>query len=200
AVAIQDGGSGEDGWENAGTRPERVTVYLMVGDPGAGTVVDNYGPQIALHEWDYRQGITGPEGNGPGGSGGAGPGGVGDAGGGGVAGDGGEGGGMGGDAVVMIGVGVVDGSFRHDANYRHTPGVDLPAQSPETVLQRNVQAHLWYKVDIFINWANSTYKVRINDVTLVRDIPFNGSAVRRIGLYNYHAGVAWFDEVSGVCC
>lgn len=67
-------------------------------------------------------------------------------GGGGVAGDGGEGGGMGGDAEVMIGVAVVDGNLRHDANYRHTPGSDLHPQSNESVIFRNIQAHRWYKV------------------------------------------------------
>lgn len=51
------------------------------------------------------------------------------------------------------------------------------------------------QIDIFISWVNSTYRVRVNDVTLVFDAPFNGSAVRRLGLYMFHAGVAWFDEI-----
>ncbi len=75
------------------------------------------------------------------------------------AGDGGEGGGIGGDAVGMIGVAIVDGKFKHAANYRHTPGSDLPPESPHTVAFRKVESNRWYKVDIFIDWYYNTYKV-----------------------------------------
>lgn len=86
-------------------------------------------------------------------------GGVGSAGGGGVAGDGGNGNGFGNDATGLIGVAMVDGKFKHQANYRHVPGYDLPVDSPQTVAFRHVEADRWYKLDIFIDWGNYTYKV-----------------------------------------
>jgi hypothetical protein len=160
------GGVGDDGSNNVGTNPRRVTVYVKVAPPPYGTVNGHWGAHIALHGEDYRPKIVGqagnpPEGNGlPDGTGGAGSGGPGSGSAfGGVAGDGGEGGGYGGDAVAMIGVAIVDGKFKHQANYRHTPGVDLPPESPHTVAFRNVESDHWYKVDIFIDWASRMYKV-----------------------------------------
>lgn len=38
-------------------------------------------------------------------------------------------------------------------------------------------------------------QLRIDDITVVLDAPFNGTAIRRLGLYVLEAGVAWFDEV-----
>jgi hypothetical protein len=78
-----------------------------------------------------------------------------------VPGDGGEGGGIGNDAEGLIGVAIVDGKWKHQANYRHTPGFDIAEDSPQTVAFRHVEPMRWYKVDIFINWQNNTYKVRL---------------------------------------
>ena len=69
------------------------------------------------------------------------------------------GGGIGNDAEALFGIAMIDGKFKHQANYRHTPGVDLPSDSPQTVAFRHVQADTWYKVDFFIDWQNNTYKV-----------------------------------------
>lgn len=123
---------------------------------------------------------------------------MGSAGGGGVPGDGGNGAGVANDAVGLIGVAIIDGKWKHEANYRHSPSLDLPPDSPQTVMFRHVQPLLWYKVDVFINWQNQTYKVRINDYTVVLNAPFNGTNIKRIGLYTYHANTVWFDEVRGL--
>ena len=50
-------------------------------------------------------------------------------------------------------------------------------------------------MDIFIAWFDHTYKVRVDDVTVVLNATFKGLAVRRIGLYGLDAGTVWFDEV-----
>lgn len=170
------GGVGDDGTKNVGTNPMRITVYVKVEPPQYGTVSGHWGAHIALHEKDYRPKLVGQvgdpiEGNGVGGTGGAGSGGPGSGSAyGGVAGDGGEGGGYGADAEAMIGIAIVDGKFKHQANYRHTPGADLPPESPHTVAFRNVMSQRWYKIDIFIDWAFHTYKVgsHLCDVVAVR--------------------------------
>jgi hypothetical protein len=38
-------------------------------------------------------------------------------------------------------------------------------------------------------------QVRIDDTTVVLNASFNGSVVRRLGLYGFDAGTVWFDEV-----
>lgn len=161
------GGVGDDGTKNPGTNPTRVTVYVKIAPPAYGTVVGHWGAHMALHEFDYRpeplvpQPGNLPEGNGPDGTGGAGAGGPGSSSAsGGVAGDGGKGGGYGADAVGMIGVAIVNGKFKHEANYRHTPGMDLAPNSPHTVAFQHAQSDHWYKIDIFIDWSAYTYKVR----------------------------------------
>lgn len=199
---IGEGGSGVHGGKNFGVNPRRVTVYVKVDFPSYGNLNNLWGAHIALHEFDYRpiSNDTGvqnrpQEGNLPGGTGGNGAGGAGSAGGGGVPGDGGEGGGVGNDAAALIGVAMIDGKFKHDSNYRHNPGVDLHPESPQTVGFRHVEPDRWYKVDIFMDWQNKTYKVRIDDYTVALDQPFNGSRISRIGLYTYHQAVVWFDEI-----
>ena len=195
------GGVGDDGTKNTGTTPMRVTVYVKVQPPKRGAITHHWGAHIALHEADYRPLVPGqpgnpPEGNGPGGTGGAGAGGPGSSTAfGGVAGDGGEGGGYGNDAVSMIGVAIVDGKFKHQANYRHMPGADLPPESPQTVAFRHVHSNTWYKVDIFIDWTTHVYKLRIDDVTVVQNVSFSGAVVRRLGLYAFDSGTVWYDEV-----
>jgi hypothetical protein len=203
------GMDGTDGW-GPGATPERVTVYVRLGKSAYGDGNDFWGPHIALHEFDFRNGSAGDrdalrqqrdagafvEGNsGASSTGGAGPGGAGAAYGTGVAEDGGEGGGIGGDASVLMGVGVVDGRWLHGANYRHSPSLEpFPGASALSVTQ-HVDLGVWYKVDFFISWTNHTYRLRINDVTVATEQPFNGSSIRRIGLYMFHAGEAWFDEL-----
>lgn len=196
------GGSGAHGGKNSGVTPRRVTVYVKMAVPKEGHLGSHWGAHICLHEFDFRpiSNDTGfqtrpVEGNYPGATGANGPGGAGSAGGGGVAGDGGLGGGVGNDAEGLIGVAIVDGKWKHQANYRHTPGFDLPVDSPQTVAFRHVEPERWYKVDIFIDWQNNTYKMRLDDHTVVLDAPFVGTKISRIGLYTFHQNVVWFDEV-----
>lgn len=42
-------------------------------------------------------------------------------------------------------------------------------------------------------------QIRIDDVTVVQNVSFTGTVVRRIGLYAFDAGTVWFDEVRCVC-
>ena len=102
---------------------------------------------------------------------------------------------IGGDAEGMVGVGIVNGHWRHDANYHALPGMLLHQEDPSSVISRYVQSHRWYKVDVLLNWSNQTYRVRIDDQLVAMDMPFHGSAVTRIGLYMLDAGEAWFDEI-----
>lgn len=193
------GGSGVDGEHNAGSQPARVTAYLALGKFAHGGVESNWGPQIVLHGTDYRPAPYNPaqpDGNvATGASGAAGPGGPAAAGGVGVAADGGQGPEPGADADAMVGVAVVNGMWRHDANYRGVPGVLSHPADPGSHVPLPAAAHQWYKVDLLLNWANHTYTLRVDDVTLALDQPFAGSAVKRIGLYMFGGGTAWFDEV-----
>ena len=159
---------------NAGARPDRITFYVKLGVFPTGSVLANWGAQFAIHEYDFNHtffnntaeeaaGMTGPVG------------------------------GLGNDGVAMIGVSVVNGDWRHDSNYRHTPGAQKPP--PKGVFSRNVQNERWYKVDVFMDWTNHTYKLRLDDITLVTNAKFNGESVRRIGLYVYDASTVWWDEI-----
>ena len=159
---------------SAGTRPDRITFYVKLGVFPEGSVLANWGAQFAIHEYDFNHtyfnntaeaaaGMTGPVG------------------------------GLGNDGIAMIGVSVVNGDWRHDSNYRHTPGAQLPP--PKGVFSRNVQNERWYKVDIFLDWSTNTYKIRLDDITLVTNARFNGESVRRIGLYVYDAATVWWDEI-----
>ena len=51
---------------------------------------------------------------------------------------------------TMIGVAIVDGTFRHAANFGHTPG--LTRLSSTTNLKRDMLYMQWYKVDFQIYW------------------------------------------------
>ena len=196
------GGSGLDGsaqWNN-GSRPERVTAYIRMGLPAYGDASTRWGPHFAIHETDFRNlsssNLRGSEGNAaPGATGGGGPGGPAAPYGVGAADDPGDGGGVGGDAAVMIGVGVVDGRWAFGSNYRHSPTQEPAAGSAALVVTRAAEAGRWYKIDVLISWTNHTFRVRIDDVTVALDVPFTGSAVRRLGMYMFEAGEAWFDEV-----
>jgi len=104
-------------------------------------------------------------------------------------------GGIAGDARGMVGVGIVNGHWRHDANYHALPGLLLHQEDPSSVISRFVQSHRWYKVDVLLNWTNQTYRIRIDDQLVALDMPFHGQAVTRVGVYLFDAGEAWFDEL-----
>lgn len=171
----QIGRSDEDVYQtDEGTRPDRISFYVKLGVFPDGSVLANWGAQFAIHEYDFNHtyfnnsaeaaaGMTGPVD------------------------------GLGNDGVAMIGVSVVNGDWRHDSNYRHTPGAQLPP--PKGVFSRNVQNERWYKVDIFIDWTTHIYKIRLDDITLVANQTFNGESVRRIGLYVFNAATVWWDEI-----
>lgn len=176
-VRRKQGGTGPETIAfSEGTRPDRITFYVKIGVFPGGSVLANWGAQFAIHEYDVNTtffnntaeklaGITGPVG------------------------------GEGNDGVAMIGVTVVNGDWRHDANYRHTPGSGRPP--PKGVFFRNAQNDRWYKVDIFIDWTATphTYKIRLDDITMVTEATFYGDAVRSLGLYVYNAATVWWDEV-----
>ena len=108
-----------------------------------------------------------------------------------------------GDASVMIGVGSLNGRWVHDSNYRHSPGLAFSRGSsqaagafdPAGTTSAGPQPDRWYKIDMFIDWHNHTYKVRLDDVTVAIDMPFKGEGVTRIGLYVFDRSTAWFDEI-----
>ena len=53
------------------------------------------------------------------------------------------------NAEVLIGVAVVDGTFRHGANFMHTPR----SNEWEHTFDDDVALGRWYKVDILISWS-----------------------------------------------
>jgi hypothetical protein len=103
------------------------------------------------------------------------------------------------DARVMVGVGVVGGAWAHGANYRGAPGLALGARGASAASAppraRYAQADRWYKLDIFLDWANATYSVRLDDTTLALAQPFAGDGVTRVGLYVFDSTTAYFDEL-----
>ncbi len=99
------------------------------------------------------------------------------------------------DAEAMVGIGIVNGHWRHGSNYHAVPGMLLHQEDPSSVISKYVQSHRWYKVDVLLNWANQTYRVRIDDELVALDMPFVGATVSRVGLYLFDAGEAWFDEI-----
>lgn len=109
----------------------------------------------------------------------------------------------GGDANVMIGIGSLNGRWVHDSNYRHSPGLGFSRGSsqaagafdPAGTTSAGPQPGRWYKLDVFIDWHNHTYKVRLDDVTVALDMPFKGEGVTRLGLYVFDRSTAWFDEI-----
>lgn len=87
---------------------------------------------------------------------------------------------------ILIGVGITDGWFTHEANF-----YDYPRKR----FHEKVQTNRWYKVDIFINWKTKTYNVHLNDVEKVYQASFVGETVTALGLYNYHHMATWWDEI-----
>eukprot|EP00948_MAST-09A_sp_MAST-9A-sp1_P000178 g178.t1 len=96
----------------------------------------------------------------------------------------------------MIGVGLVDGSFAHGANFPH---LHSKFYTKENVLMKHAIKGKWHKMDLTINWQNpKTYTIKINDMrTKATNVPFASSTgyVKTIGLYNYDALHVWFDEI-----
>lgn len=100
----------------------------------------------------------------------------------------------------MVGVGVVRGAWVHGSNYRHTPTASLAGArgnggagaAPRAAA---VQPNRWYKVDILLDWANYTYRLRLDDATVALDQPFTGEGVTRVGLYVFDTTTAYFDEL-----
>jgi hypothetical protein len=68
------------------------------------------------------------------------------------------------NAEVLIGVAVVDGTFRHGANFMHTPR----SNEWEHTFDDDVALGRWYKVDILISWRTQTYSIRLDNVLKVR--------------------------------
>lgn len=91
-----------------------------------------------------------------------------------------------GTSELMIAVGMVDGSFVHEAN---------TFQWPRTPFHDKIQVDRWYKLDITLNWDSNTYSIRLNDVLKVSDASFQGSNVTMISLNNIYAMSTWWDEI-----
>jgi hypothetical protein len=119
------------------------------------------------------------------------------------------------DASVLVGVAAVNGRWAHGSNYRAVPGLAFGggttgtggsgggtsaseasrAFPQDSTSAPGPQPGRWYKVDIFLDWHNKTYKVRLDDVTVALEQPFVGDGVTRVGLYVLGRTTAWFDEV-----
>lgn len=168
-------------------RPGRFTTYFRVATQGDGGVLTRWGPHFALYEHDVSYPESGHRSQQFGGPGSAGGGRFGN--------DTVTNEGVGGDASIMIGFAIIDGSFRHGANYRHSPGLMLHHQSPASVAKRGFEYDRWYKLDIFMEWGNQTYRIRIDDETIVYNASFSGSRLRRVGAHLLHTGTMWIDEV-----
>ena len=99
------------------------------------------------------------------------------------------------DTSVMIGIQMTD-AFRHGADFNFEPGV-LEYFKHLPKFEDFVQLDRWYKVDISIDWNQHIYDVRLDDVPVVDDAPFNTdhNTIARVGLYNYHQTTVWFDEI-----
>jgi hypothetical protein len=165
-----------------------VAAWLLTGGNGAGGPGGPGGLGLLPFDPSWPA-ILSPLGGGSGGGGGAAAGAAGAS--------------PGGDARVMVGVGAVNGRWAHGANYRHTPGLAFSrgSQHPSHAFAAGAASSLgpqpgrWYKLDVFLDWHNSTYKLRLDDVTVALDMPFAGEGVTRVGLYVFDRSTAWFDEL-----
>lgn len=112
------------------------------------------------------------------------------------------------DERIMVGIGSINGKWVHDASYRTVPRTthtsfhkDAPnskharPRRNESPILTYSQPNRWYKVDMFLNWANHTYSARIDDVALVTNAPFQGVGVTRIGLYVVGGAEVYFDQI-----
>jgi hypothetical protein len=66
--------------------------------------------------------------------------------------------------------------------------------SSATASSRRVSSP-WHKVDLFLDWEAATYRVRVDDVTVVMHAPLPGAGVTRIGLYAVGGATVFYDEV-----
>lgn len=97
------------------------------------------------------------------------------------------------DLSTVIGVALVNGDFRHGANFAHTPGEAHMYLS--TIFYENVLYNVWYKIDIQIYWATLEYDIVVDDVLMVNRATFKAKSIRAVGVYNYHSMTTWFDEI-----
>jgi hypothetical protein len=96
------------------------------------------------------------------------------------------------DEETMIGVSLMD-AFRHGSNFKKNPETLYYGDSEE--FHPYVLVDQWYKIDIFVDWGSKTYNVHLDDTLMVYRHPFRGESIERVGIYNYHAGDTWFDEI-----
>ena len=176
---------------NRHVQPRRVTVYIRFESTNVGTVVNAQGGQIALHPTGGRDGIGGR---------------------------GSMGRGIGADlharqgGDILIGVAAVNGNLYHSANYDDMEtmikeksvnitniagqviGTDTIDPGRLLVLE-SYEFQRWYKIDIFISWKNSTYNIRLDDVSRINQAPFRGVSMDRLGVYTYHNTRLYVDEI-----
>jgi hypothetical protein len=156
----------------AGIKPMRVTFFMKFGDYMQGTDRNNVGSYFAIHPPDHETKDANPPGLYE------------------SAGDstpttsGGE---------VLIGIAVMNGHFKHAANYDTLPGIAM--DSKEAVVMEFAQHDRWYKFDVIINWVNQTYMIRVDDNVRVIDRVFRGRHVGKLGFYSYEGTTTWYDEV-----
>ena len=149
--------------------PDRATFYVQIGDFMHGEIQENAGAYFGLRAQN--------------GSGSAGAGGLLN-----VSGDATE---AAMNAEVLIGVAVVQGTFRHGANFMHTPR----SNEWSDTFDDDVAVGRWYKVDIYISWRTQTYSVRLDNVLKVYAAPFVGRGVSAVMLHNFDAMTVWFDQI-----
>ena len=123
-------------------KPDRATFYLQVGDFESGEARENAGAYFCLRAQNASLLNTS-----------------------GVAVDAAV------NAEVLIGVAVVDGTFRHGANFIGTPR----SNEWEHTFDDDVALGRWYKVDILISWRTQTYSIRLDNVLKVRFTAFADS-------------------------
>ena len=102
---------------------------------------------------------------------------------------------IGSDGEILMGMAIINGRWFVGSNYRGSPSSPLNASSAASVVNHPIEFFRWYKLDFFISWANNTFTVRIDDETVVVDFHFDGLSLQHLGLFQFDAGISWFDEI-----
>ena len=53
----------------------------------------------------------------------------------------------------------------------------------------------WYKIDVRLNWATSTYNILLNDVLVTQDNSYSAPDVDGIRISTYRSVDVWYDEI-----
>ena len=64
-----------------------------------------------------------------------------------------------------------------------------------TTLDDYVVYNTWYKVDLHLNWDTKMYYLMLNDVVVVKDVPFAADSFDGIRLSQTRQVDVWYDEI-----